>query len=127
MTDKPIRYCQEFYTTRFRGKNMKDAYLRACKWYATNVLSKDELQNVYAEYEKDEQSPTVTLHLFVSLDEEVARNEHCKVCKEIHKSFLCSNDGVNCNDCKLKGYQRRVNQKIEVKMLYYRELIERNW
>ena len=54
-SDRPIRYCQEFYTVKFRGKNMKDAYLRACKWYATNVLSKDELQDIQVKYEKDEQ------------------------------------------------------------------------
>jgi hypothetical protein len=29
MNDKPIKYCREFYKTKFKGKNMKDAYLRA--------------------------------------------------------------------------------------------------
>lgn len=125
-SDRPIRYCQEFYTVKFRGKNMKDAYLRACKWYATNVLSKDELQDVQVKYEKDEQSPTVTLHLFATLDENTVRFEHCNICKEVHKSFLC-NETLHCSDCKLGGYQKRVDQKIEVKRLYYRELIERNW
>jgi uncharacterized paraquat-inducible protein A len=125
MTDKPIRYCQEFYTVKFRGKNMKDAYLRACKWFATNVLSKDELHDVYAEYEKDEQSPTVTIHLYVSLTEEVARQEHCKVCKEISKSFLFEEE--HCSECKLKGYFNRVNNKIDIKSKYYYELMSRNW
>ena len=125
-SEKPIRYCQEFYTVKFKGKDMKDAYLRACKWYATNVLSKDELQNVYAEYEKDTQSPTVTLHLYATLDEETTRFEHCNICKEVHNSFLYS-ETLHCGDCKLRGYQKRVDNKLEVKRLYYRELIERNW
>lgn len=126
MDKKPIKYCQEFYTTKFKGKNMKDAYLRACKWYATNVLSKDELQNVYVEYEKDEQSPTVTIHLYASLTEDLVRQEHCSICKEFSKSFLCGEE-TNCGDCKLKGYYNRINQKIEIKKLYYREIIDRNW
>ena len=126
MSEKPIKYCQEFYTTKFRGKDMKDAYMRACKWYATNVLSKDELYNVYAEFEKDGQSPTVTIHLYATLMEDAARQEHCNICKEFSKSFLCG-ENTNCSDCKLKGYFNRVDQKIEVKSLYYRELIDRNW
>ena len=126
MIEKPIKYCQEFYSTKFKGKNMKDAYLRACKWYATNVLSKDELQNVYIEYEKSEQSPTVTIHLYASITEEAAKQEHCNVCKEFNRSFLF-NEESNCNECKLKGYHSRIEQKIEVKRLYYRELIDRNW
>ena len=40
-----IKYSTEFFSISFSGKNMKDAYLKACKWYATNVLSKDELHN----------------------------------------------------------------------------------
>lgn len=126
MNEKPIKYCCEFYSTKFKGKDMKDAYLRACKWYATNVLSKDELQNVYVEYEKDEQSPTVTLHLYVSLTEEATRMEHCNMCKEVSKSFLFSED-VHCSECKLNGYFNRVDNKIEIKRLFYRELIDRNW
>lgn len=121
-----MKYTEEFYCTRFKGKDRKDAYLRACKWYATNVLSKDELHNVHAEFEKEEQSPTITLHLYITLYEDQVREEHCRICKEVHKSFLM-NENVNCDECKLKGYQKRVDQKIAIKKAYYRELIERNW
>lgn len=126
MSEKPINYCQEFYTTKFKGKDMKDAYMRACKWYATNVLSKDELQNVQVVFEKSWQSPTVTLHLYVSLMEDAARQEHCNICREFSKSFLCM-ERSNCNDCKLNGYFNRVDGKIQVKCSYYREIIDRNW
>lgn len=126
MNDKPIKYCREFYKTKFKGKNMKDAYLRACKWYATNVLSKDELQNVYAEYEKDTQSPTITIHLYATLTEELVKDEHCRICKDVSKSFLCGEE-TKCNECKLRGYHNRLEQKIETKSLYYRELIDRSW
>lgn len=126
IVDKPIKYCREFYRIRFRGKNLKDAYLRACKWYATNVMSKDELQNTFAEYEKEEQSPTVVLHLYVSLAEDAVRQEHCNICKEVNKSFLGSDD-CDCSNCKLHGYYNRIDRKIETKSLYYREIIDRNW
>ena len=38
---------------KFNGTNMKDAYMKAVKWYATNVLAKNELQEVTCSYEKD--------------------------------------------------------------------------
>lgn len=123
---KGLLYTEEFSTIKFTGKTMKDAYLRAVKWYSTNVLAKDELHNVQVEYEKvqDEQSPTIILHLYTSLSEEEVRAAHCEICKETHKSFIMSEE-TNCEWCKLKGYQNRCDRHIEIKKSYYRELLER--
>lgn len=119
-----LKYSTEFFSMSFYGKNMKDAYLKACKWYATNVLSKDELQNIEVSYEKDMQSPTVTIHLYVTIKESDIRDEHCSVCKSVHSKAFCSED-TNCAWCRINGYQNRVDAKIAIKKDYYRDLLNR--
>lgn len=61
-----IHFSEEFYKRSFTADDMKSAYLKAVKWYASNVLSKAELQRVHVEFIKDEQSPTTTA-IFVQL------------------------------------------------------------
>lgn len=117
-----LRFVKELMSKQFTGDNMKEAYLKACKWYATNVLAKDELHNIQVEYEKDKQSPTVTIHLYVSMEEEVFRQEHCSICKEFHNSFFV-NEPNNCNSCNVSGYQRRLDKSIKAKIEYYRKLL----
>lgn len=119
-----ISYDEEFYKRKFVGATMKDAYLKACKWYASNVLSKDELHNVHVRFDKDQQSPTVTIRLYAEIDESEVRKQHCTCCEEMHHSFFI-NENNNCNICAAKGYQNRVDQKMKIKKAYYRELILR--
>ena len=123
---KGFLYTEEFASRKFTGKSMKDAYLKAVKWYASNVMAKDELRNVQVEYEKvhDEQSPTIILHLYASLVEEEVRAAHCNICRESYKSFFISEE-TNCAWCKIKGYQNRCDRHIEIKKSYYKQLLER--
>lgn len=121
-----LRYSDEFYSKKFTGKNTKEAYLKACKWYATNVIAKDELRNVYIEYEKrDEQSPTIVIHLYASLIEEEVRANHCAICREAHKSLFLGEE-TNCAWCKVKGYQNRMDEHMTIKKSYYARLLERS-
>lgn len=123
-----IKFSQEFYKIKFTAESMKEAYMKACKWYATNVLSKAELQNVHVEFIKnmDEQFPTVTAHLYAVLDnEEEVFAKHCKCCEEMHHSFFI-NENNNCNICAVNGYQNRMQQMIAVKKSWYKDLLKRN-
>ncbi len=122
---KPITYSKEFFNKVFTADTMKDAYLKACKWYATNVLSKAELRNVQIEFEKgqnEQQFPTVTIHLFAVLNEEELRERHCKVCREFHNLFYI-NQETNCNRCDTKAYQKRADETINIKVSYYKEVL----
>jgi hypothetical protein len=116
----------EIMSRKFTGKNMKEAYLKACKWYATNVLAEDELQNILVDYEKvyDEQFPTVILHLYASVSADEIKLHHCSICKETHKAFYI-NEETDCNWCKINGYYERCNQKMELKKHYCKELLGR--
>lgn len=121
-----IKYSKEFFKKKFTAETMKEAYMAAVKWYATNVISKDELHSVHVEFEKakDEQFPTVTIHLHAILSENELRERHCKICKETHSLFYV-NSNYNCNRCEANAYQRRTDDMLRVKLEYYRELISK--
>ena len=68
--------------------------MKAVKWVATNVLSKDELHNVLVEYDKDKQSPTVTVHLYAAFPEKEVKEQHCKCCEEMHHSFFINENNI---------------------------------
>ncbi len=123
---KPITYSKEFFKKKFTAKTMKEAYMNACKWYATNVLSKDELHEVQIEFEKklDEQFPTIAIHLFAVLDENKLRERHCTICKEMSNLFYM-NVNDNCNRCEANAYQKRTDEMLKVKIDYYRELLNK--
>lgn len=123
---KPITYSKEFFQKKFIADTMKMAYMNACKWYATIVLSKDELHNVQVEFEKNdkEQLPTVTIHLFATLDEETLRDRHCKICRETNSLFYMHTNN-NCNKCEANAYQRRTDDMLRTKIEYYRELVSK--
>lgn len=124
---KPVTYSKEFFKKKFSADTMKNAYMNACKWYATNVLSKDELHKVQVEFEKgydEQQLPTVTIHLFATLDEETLRGRHCAICRETSSLFYMHTNS-NCNKCEANAYQRRTDDMLRVKIEYYRELISK--
>ena len=122
----PITYSKEFFKKKFVADTMKAAYMNACKWYATNVLSKDELHNVRVEFEKNvnEQFPTVTIRLFVALNENELRERHCAICRETSSLFYMRKE-ANCFKCEVDAYQRRTDDLIRVKIEYYRELLNK--
>lgn len=121
------KYTDTVYQLSFSAKTMKDAYLKACKWYASNVLSKDELQDVQVEYIKDnkKQLPTVTARLFVSIEEAEVKANHCAICKETHKSFFI-NENTNCAWCQIAAFDRRIQQQLNNKRSYIKSKIERS-
>lgn len=122
---KPITYSKEFFKKKFTADTMKTAYMNACKWYATNVLSKDELHNVQVGFTKnydEQQSPTVTVSLFAVLNEEELKERHCKICREMSNLFYMHTNS-NCNKCEVSAYQKRTEDMIRVKVEYYRELL----
>lgn len=116
---------EKFGKESFSAETMKEAYLKATRWVAVNVVSKDELKDVLVKYQKStEKFPTVTVHLYVTIDETEIREEHCKICKEAHSSFFI-NENFNCSRCNVNSYQRRAEAKIKVKKQFYKEVLQR--
>lgn len=117
---KPTTYGKEFFKKQFIAETMKEAYMKAVKWYATNVLSKAELQDVQVKFEKDldEQFPTITIHLIAIANEDELRKRHCEICQEFHSLFYMSKN--NCNKCEAVAYQKRADELILTKIDYYK-------
>lgn len=119
-----LSYSKKFAQKVFNGKTTKEAYLKACKWFAINVMSKDELQNeITVKYKKDSHCPSITLELYVSLDESTLREKHCKICKEFHGLFFI-NENCNCSWCNTKAYQKRADEMIREKKNEFRRKLE---
>lgn len=122
-----IKYLKEFYKKSFTADNMKSAYLSAVKWYSTNVLSRAEFMNVHVQFVKDDkaESPTITIHLFSALDgEQDVMTKHCECCKEMHRSFFINEDTC-CSRCSALSFQKRLEQRINVKRDYYTQLLRK--
>lgn len=122
-----IKYSQEFFKKSFTAGDMKSAYLSAVKWYSTNVLSKAEFINVHVQFikENEEEFPTVTIHLFAVQDgEKDVLAQHCECCREMHRNFFI-NENMNCNRCNVLGFQNRLEQKMNVKREWYKELLRK--
>lgn len=109
-------FSEEYLRKSFQGKDMKDAYLKACKWVSTNVISKDELaRNTMVHYKKEEcQLPTITVTLFAIINEAEVRKRHCKICKETHGLFFI-NENCNCSWCNSSAYQKRIDEVVKRK------------
>ena len=50
-----VVYCEEFFEKKFVSETMKDAYMKAAKWVASNVISRKDMYKVKIEYEKREE------------------------------------------------------------------------
>lgn len=120
--DNGICYSKQFAQKTFKGATTKDAYMKAVKWYASNIIARDELHEVQVEFVKGINQ--VTLKLFAVMQEQVVRDNHCAVCREMHKSFFI-NEANNCSACKVSAYYRRLDQKIAIKNQYYKELFDK--
>lgn len=117
-----LHYSEQFAQRVFNGATTKDAYMKACKWYASNIIARDELHEIQCEFVKGINQ--VTLKLFAVLPEAEVLASHCQCCKEMHHSFFINEDTA-CNRCSAMAYQRRLKQKIAIKVGYYKSLVSK--
>ena len=54
-----ILYSQRVAKKVFTGATVKDAYMKAVKWYASNIIAKDDLHEIQVEYKKDNTANTI--------------------------------------------------------------------
>lgn len=123
-----MKYIQQFYQREFKAKDSKEAYLKACKFVASNVISsnsKVEASKVTWSVEKvkDAGLPTFLLTLNYVFDDTVFMETTCKACKEFHKSFFI-NENFNCSRCNKVGYEKNIQQKLMIGTEYFRKLLE---
>lgn len=103
----------------FIGKDGKDAYLKACKWFSTAVISVNNSKNIVHSIEKiktngDYGCNKVKVTVYVITDETEMLNKHCEICKEVTGSFFMSDNKYKCYSCKIEPYRKRIMEKLKL-------------
>ena len=73
-----IHYSKRVVKKTFSGATTKEAYMKAVKWYASNVIANDKLSGVQAQFTKNKIKPEVVMELFVTLPEQEVSDSHCE-------------------------------------------------
>lgn len=122
-------YIEKFYEREFRAENPKEAYLKACKFVASNIVnkgSKVEASKVtwdVSHVKNDEGLPTFRLTLYYKFDDTDFMQSTCNACKQFHKSFFI-NENYDCDRCKKVGYEKNIQQKLLIGSDYLRKLLD---
>ena len=118
-------YSVKFFEQVFKSQERKDAYLKACKWLAQNVISKAEIGDILFKIEEDKNSssPAFKLELYCSIDSNDPINNFCNTCKKFHASFFI-NESYNCDRCNMKAFEGRMKELMVVKQAYRKERLE---
>lgn len=123
-------YIEKFYERNFKAKNSKDAYLKACKFVASNIVSKGskvEVTKVTWDITKvetkEDDLPTFRLSLYYKFDDTDFMKQSCKSCKEFHKSFFINED-YNCSRCNKIGYKKNIEQKLSIASEYFKKILD---
>lgn len=117
-----MRYSDEVAHFDFSGDNSKETYLKACKWIAKNIVSKeDEFGDITFSIKKMIKAglPTFRVTLYASLDESEENNRMCTACKEVHNSFFKNSE--MCGTCRKEAFRARVTDRIAIKAQYIKE------
>lgn len=118
-------FCEKAFKKTFEDEVSKKAYLKACKWLATNIFNRVELaKHIVFSIEKQCESelPTFVVTAYVKSDESALRSEYCKQCKTLHTIFY-SIDGTDCGSCKARGYQAKLDKDIVSKKTFVQEIV----
>lgn len=122
-------YIHKFYEKKFRAEDSKKAYLKACKFVASNIISegsKVEASKVtwdVTRVEDEGDLPTFMLTLYYKFDDTEFMKSTCETCKQFHRSFFINED-FNCSRCSKVGYEKNVSQKLSIGSDYLRKMLD---
>lgn len=122
-------YIEKFFEKRFRAENSKEAYLKACKFVASNIISEksrvEDTKVVWDVIKVSDESdlPTFQLSLYFKFDDTEFMQQTCRACKEFHKSFFI-NENFNCERCNKVGYEKNIQQKLLIGTEYFKKMLD---
>lgn len=122
-------YIEKFYEREFKSKASKDAYMKACKFVAANIMSrksKVEASKVVWDVKRvneEDDLPTFKLSLYYKFDDSEHMENTCKACKEFHKSFFI-NENYNCDRCNKVSYEKSIKQKLSIATEYFKKILD---
>lgn len=101
----------------FKGNSMKGAYMKACKWVATNVLainnSKNITYKIVKQIKNGRYTGNVVLYVLVTAEEKDVLDKNCKICKETGKMFYIAEQKHKCESCRIMPYRKRIEDKLK--------------
>lgn len=108
----------EVFRKKFENENKKEAYLNACKWLASNIISKQDLGSFTFEIKEKKviDGFCFVLILSASVNESELFEGHCTACKTINNNFFHDNEA--CSMCRAKAYRYRIENKLNVRKGY---------
>lgn len=126
-----VVYISKFYEHNFKASNSKDAFLKACKFVASAVISKsskveaDRVTWDVKRVDSDDRDslPTFRLTLYYKFDDTEFMKQTCAACKEFHCSFFI-NENYNCNSCNKVGYEKNVKEKLTIGSEYMKKMLD---
>ena len=124
-----MEYVKKFYEREFKAESSKAAYLKACRFVASNVISKGSKVEVskvtwnVVKVEAEGNLPTFRLTLYYKFDDTEFMKQSCEACKQFHKSFFI-NENFNCNRCNKVGYEKNIEQKLTIGTEYFKKQID---
>lgn len=116
-------YSQQLAKKVFRGMDQKDAYMKAVKWYASNILASDKFHEIMVEYTKLPDGG-ITMTMWSTMSQQEIMDDHCQCCREMHHSFFINED-THCDRCSAISFQKRLEWKMGIKLGYYKELLHK--
>lgn len=118
-----------FFSKIFKAETNQDAYIKACKWVAKNVISNNndssvkDLKETFWKVDK-ERDGEWKLTLYCMIDFKEKENKFCEMCQVYHKRFYY-NEERDCSRCNHKAFKTRVEENLSIKKSYRKELINK--
>lgn len=116
-----LKYTEKFDKRVFIGDTTKDAYLKACKWYATNIMAKGLEDTIIVNYKKTSDCEVI-MTLSIQLGQEI-KDKHCTICHEAHSAFFLNNK-EDCDRCNMLAFHKRVHESMATKKSYFKDLLK---
>lgn len=111
-----MQISEKIFEKEFEGKNQKDAYLKCCKWIASNVIAINNARNIMYHIEKvgGTFSGKVKVIFYVYADETEVFDHTCEVCREASSLFYMSGEKHKCESCKINPYRNRLQERLKL-------------
>ena len=123
-----MKVAEPFFSKTFIENTSKEAYLKACKWVAKNIVSNNnyetkDLKDTFWKVEEEKQGE-MKLTIYCLLDFSEKEKKFCELCQSYHKRFY-HNEDRDCSRCNHKAFKSRIYEDLRIKRSYRREILKK--
>lgn len=111
-----MQVSEKLFDKTFEGKTQKDAYLKCCKWVASNIIAMNNCQHIT--YTAEKQNVVIggklKLTVYVTAEEQEVYEHMCEVCKEVGGLLYTTEGKYRCYSCKVNPYRKRMQERLKL-------------